>query len=90
MRSSAKGSKQVLVRPHSESDNVSAYQWLGHTCGRCVYCTSGRENLRAGARSTDYQVDGGYAQYAVPDARFCFALPEGAAMQKPLPCFAQG
>jgi propanol-preferring alcohol dehydrogenase len=50
--------------------------WLGHTCGVCSYCTSGRENLCAQARFTGYHIDGGYAQYAVADARFCFALPD--------------
>lgn len=50
--------------------------WLGHTCGLCGYCTSGRENLCAGARFTGYHIDGGYAQYTVADARFCFALPD--------------
>ena len=42
--------------------------WLGHTCGRCGYCTSGRENLCADARFTGYTRDGGYAEYAVADA----------------------
>lgn len=50
--------------------------WLGWTCGRCRYCLSGRENLCDHARFTGYQIDGGYAQYAVADARYCFALPD--------------
>ena len=50
--------------------------WLGSACGHCSYCGSGRENLCAEARFTGYQLDGGYAEYAVADARFCFALPE--------------
>jgi propanol-preferring alcohol dehydrogenase len=49
--------------------------WLGWTCGCCGYCTSGRENLCDHARFTGYQIDGGYADYAVADARYCFALP---------------
>ncbi|HTS23462.1 MAG TPA: zinc-dependent alcohol dehydrogenase family protein [Casimicrobiaceae bacterium] len=49
--------------------------WLGATCGHCAYCTSGRENLCGEARFTGYQIDGGYAQYALADARYCFALP---------------
>ena len=49
--------------------------WLGWTCGRCVYCRSGRENLCAEARFTGYQIDGGYAEFAVADARFCFPIP---------------
>jgi propanol-preferring alcohol dehydrogenase len=51
--------------------------WLGWTCGECRYCRSGRENLCDNARFTGYQMDGGYATYAVADERFCFPLPEG-------------
>src|SRR5215471_18759298 len=50
--------------------------WLGWTCGVCVYCTSGRENLCDRARFTGYDIDGGYAEYCVADARFCFPIPE--------------
>ncbi len=51
--------------------------WLGWTCGHCRYCLSGRENLCDEARFTGYQLDGGYAEYAVADARYCFPIPEG-------------
>jgi propanol-preferring alcohol dehydrogenase len=51
--------------------------WLGYTCGVCRYCTSGRENLCDMARFTGYQIDGGYAEMAVADERFCFPIPEG-------------
>jgi len=51
--------------------------WLGWTCGVCRYCTSGRENLCAEARFTGYQLDGGYAERAVADARFCLPVPAG-------------
>ena len=51
--------------------------WLGWTCGVCRYCRSGRENLCDRARFTGYQRDGGYAQRAVADERFCFGIPEG-------------
>ncbi len=62
--------------------------WLGWTCGECRYCTSGRENLCDRARFTGYDIDGGYAELAVADERFCFPIPasmsnEGAA---PLLC----
>jgi propanol-preferring alcohol dehydrogenase len=50
--------------------------WLGRTCGHCPYCATGRENLCGEARFTGYQLDGGYADYAVADARFVFALPD--------------
>ena len=51
--------------------------WLAWTCGVCRYCRTGRENLCDRARFTGYQVDGGYAEYAVADERFCFPVPEG-------------
>ncbi len=62
--------------------------WLGWTCGECRHCRSGRENLCDRARFTGYDLDGGYAELAVADERFCFPLPanmsdEGAA---PLLC----
>ena len=50
--------------------------WLGWTDGECRYCLAGRENLCENARFTGYQIDGGYAEYAVADARFCFPIPE--------------
>ena len=50
--------------------------WLGWTCGECRYCRAGRENLCDRARFTGYQLDGGYAEYAVADARYCFPLPD--------------
>jgi propanol-preferring alcohol dehydrogenase len=49
--------------------------WLGWTDGSCRYCTGGRENLCDGARFTGYDLDGGYAELAVADERFCFPLP---------------
>jgi alcohol dehydrogenase, propanol-preferring len=51
--------------------------WLGWTDGECRYCLSGRENLCENARFTGYQIDGGYAEFAVADARFCFPIPDG-------------
>ena len=50
--------------------------WLGWTDGYCAYCRSGRENLCDNARFTGYTIDGGYAEFTVADARFCFHLPE--------------
>ena len=64
------------------ADNVTVGErvgvpWLGWTDGECRYCLSGRENLCENARFTGYQLDGGYAEYAFADARFCFPIPEG-------------
>ena len=62
--------------------------WLGWTCGRCRYCLSGRENLCELARFTGRDIDGGYAELTVADARYCFALgEEGSDLQlAPLLC----
>jgi propanol-preferring alcohol dehydrogenase len=62
--------------------------WLGWTCGECHFCTSGRENLCDAARFTGYQIPGGYAEYTVADARYCFPLPDtgDAAPLAPLLC----
>jgi len=49
--------------------------WLGHTCGHCAYCMSGHENLCDAPRFTGYQIDGGYAEFALAEADYCFALP---------------
>src|SRR6202163_3913413 len=50
--------------------------WLGWTDGDCAYCRSDRENLCDNARFTGYTIDGGYADFTVADARFCFHLPD--------------
>ena len=50
--------------------------WLGYTCGRCDFCARGQENLCDRAMFTGYQIDGGYAEFAVADARYCFNLPQ--------------
>ncbi len=62
--------------------------WLGFACGRCRFCRRGQENLCEQARFTGYQIDGGYAELTVADARFCFALPDayGDAEAAPLLC----
>ena len=51
--------------------------WLGWTCGECVFCRAGRENLCERARFTGCDIDGGMAAYTVADERFCFPIPEG-------------
>ena len=50
--------------------------WLGSTCGVCEFCLSGRENLCDTARFTGYHLDGGYADHAIADARYCLQLPD--------------
>jgi propanol-preferring alcohol dehydrogenase len=62
--------------------------WLGWTCGECEFCKAGRENLCERARFTGCHIDGGYAEYALADERFCLAIPEryGDAEAAPLLC----
>jgi alcohol dehydrogenase, propanol-preferring len=50
--------------------------WMGWTCGECKYCRSGRENLCDHARFTGYTLDGGYAEFAAADHRFCIPIPD--------------
>jgi propanol-preferring alcohol dehydrogenase len=64
--------------------------WLGWTDGTCRYCASGRENLCERARFTGYQVDGGYAELAVADERFCFPVPEGYPDTQAAPLLCAG
>ncbi len=69
----AKGEK---AERFAEGDRVGV-PWLGRTCGRCRYCSTGRENLCDHAQFTGYQIDGGFAEYAVADYRFCLPIPTG-------------
>jgi propanol-preferring alcohol dehydrogenase len=64
--------------------------WLGWSCGRCDYCRSGRENLCGEARFTGFHRDGGYAEYALADERFCFALPAGYGDAEAAPLLCAG
>ena len=64
--------------------------WLGWTCGECRYCRSGRENLCERARFTGYDLDGGYAELAVADERFCFPIPEGYPDEQAAPLLCAG
>lgn len=62
------------VREVKEGDRVGI-AWLQGTCGQCEFCRSGRENLCLQARFTGYQVDGGYAEYAMVAGRYAYAIP---------------
>jgi alcohol dehydrogenase, propanol-preferring len=73
---------QIVARVASDGERFERGErvgvpWLGWTCGSCRFCTSGRENLCDLARFTGYDVDGGYAERTVADARFCFRIPDG-------------
>ncbi|HSD21884.1 MAG TPA: zinc-dependent alcohol dehydrogenase family protein [Anaeromyxobacter sp.] len=67
------GARVTRFRP----GDLAGIAWLGWVCGTCRFCASGRENLCEQARFTGWQRDGGYAEYAVADARFAFPLPIG-------------
>jgi alcohol dehydrogenase, propanol-preferring len=64
--------------------------WLGWTDGTCAWCRSGRENLCPNARFTGRDIDGGFAEYAVADARFCFPLPDGYPDEQAAPLMCAG
>jgi len=64
--------------------------WLGHTCGACPYCRAGHENLCDHPGFTGYQIDGGYAEYAVADADYCFPIPEGLGDVEAAPLLCAG
>ncbi len=64
------------VDDFAEGDRVGV-PWLGWTDGTCRYCRDGQENLCDQANFTGYDIDGGYAEYAVADHRFCFPIPDG-------------
>jgi propanol-preferring alcohol dehydrogenase len=64
--------------------------WLGSACGECDDCRQGRENLCPRAVFTGYQKDGGFAEYTVADARFCFPLPDGYSDLEAAPLLCAG
>jgi len=76
---------EIVGRVESVGDRVNRLRpgdrvgipWLGWTCGECAMCRRDRENLCPQARFTGYTIDGGFAEYTVADARYCFPLPDG-------------
>ena len=64
--------------------------WLGSSCGQCRFCRSERENLCERARYTGYQIDGGFAEYSVADARYCLPLPAGFSDESLAPWLCAG
>ena len=78
------GSSATRFRP---GDRVGV-PWLGWTCGECTFCRKGAENLCERARFTGYQIDGGYADFTLADARYCFPIagPYSDVEAAPLLC----
>jgi propanol-preferring alcohol dehydrogenase len=89
---------EIVGTVEQMGDGVTGFQigdrvgipWLGYTDDTCEYCTSGRENLCRRARFTGYQIDGGYAEYAVADARYVFRLPDGYSDVEAAPLLCAG
>jgi len=81
------------VGPGAEGSEVGdrvGVPWLGWTCGECVHCQEERENLCERALFTGYTRDGGYAEYAVADHRYCFPLPDTYADAEAAPLLCAG
>jgi len=64
--------------------------WLGFTCGQCLYCQQGAENLCDFAQFTGYQIDGGYAEYTVAHQRYVFGLPDAMTDIEAAPLLCAG
>jgi propanol-preferring alcohol dehydrogenase len=77
------------VHEFTRGDRVGI-PWLGHTCGHCSYCRSQQENLCDAPLFTGYQIDGGYAEYCVAEAAYCFSLPASYADTAAAPLLCAG
>ncbi|PKO52010.1 MAG: alcohol dehydrogenase [Betaproteobacteria bacterium HGW-Betaproteobacteria-20] len=64
--------------------------WLGYTCGQCNYCATNHENLCDNARFTGYTLDGGFAEYALANQHYCFALPDTYSDAEAAPLLCAG
>lgn len=73
-----------------KEDDIVGVPWLGYTCGKCVYCMKGKENLCEHAGFTGYTIDGGYAEYAVVHEQYCFPLSSQYANTSGAPLLCAG
>ena len=89
---------EIVGRVAELGEGVASFQiddrvgipWLGWTCRECSYCRSHRENLCDRAKFTGYTLDGGYAEYTVADARYCFRIPASYADAEAAPLLCAG
>jgi alcohol dehydrogenase, propanol-preferring len=80
---------QIVGRVEGTGERIGI-PWLGWTDGDCRYCMTGRENLCDNGRFTGYDLDGGYAEYAAADERFCFAIPDDYSDEHAAPLLCAG
>ena len=80
---------QIIATRQDTGQRVGV-PWLGWSCGECEWCRSGRENLCPRARFTGRDIDGGMAEYATADERFCFPIPEGYPDEQAAPLMCAG
>jgi alcohol dehydrogenase, propanol-preferring len=80
---------QATTTVPRQGDRVGV-PWLGWSCGECEWCLSGRENLCPRARFTGCDIDGGMAEWAVADERFCFPIPSGYPDEQAAPLMCAG
>lgn len=80
----------VVQAPSARAGERVGVPWLGSTCGHCRWCRSGRENLCPQARFTGRDIDGGMAEYAVADERYCFAIPPDCPDEQAAPLLCAG
>jgi propanol-preferring alcohol dehydrogenase len=85
-RVAARGAGSTRFR---EGDRVGV-AWLSRTCGSCAYCLSNRENLCEGSRYTGWDTHGGYAEYALVNEAFAYAIPDGFSDTAAAPLLCAG
>lgn len=89
---------QIVGTVEKTGTNVSNFDagdkvgvpWLGYTCGECEFCNKDQENLCDNAQFTGYNINGGFAEYAVADARFCFPIPKEYPAEQAAPLLCAG
>ena len=89
-RAAAVSASGRAPKPAPEPGDRVGVPWLGWSCGECEWCLSARENLCPRARFTGRDIDGGMAEYAIADARFCFPIPPGYPDEQAAPLMCAG